>query len=362
VKNSRTEQPIKPSRSMRSLSVRIIGAIVIIIPLSFAIALPLNPVNLGSTEDFAILAGSLVSNIPTSAITGDIGLSPATGGNITGFGGLEVTGIIYTVDASGPAGSVPAASMLTTAKGDLTIAYNDAAIRTPIPEGPFLNPGSGDIGGLTLVAGLYKFTSGVDVSITNSDVTLTGSPTDVWIFQIASTLTLGNGIHIILAGGAQAANIFWQVGTSATLGTTSVFKGTIMADQSISLNTGATVEGRLLASIGAVTIESSSVTVPGLQPSAVDAELLPDDFNLAQNFPNPFNPSTTISYQLPVSSQVTLTITDMLGKEVSVLVNDVQTAGAHQTVWDAQNFPSGTYIYRLEAGSHVSVKQLVLVK
>ncbi|MCF7922095.1 MAG: ice-binding family protein [Candidatus Marinimicrobia bacterium] len=355
----RTESSIS---SMRSLSVRIMGAIALILPLSVALAQPLAPVNLGSTADFAILAGSLVSNIPTSAVTGNIGLSPATGGNITGFGGLEVTGIIYTVDAAGPAGSVAAASMLTTAQGDITIAYNDAAGRMPVPAGTFLNPGSGDIGGLTLVAGLYKFTSGVLVSITGSDVTLSGSETDVWIFQIATTLTVGNGIHVILAGGAQAANVFWQVGTSATLGTTSVFKGTIIADQSISLETGATVEGRLLASIGAVTIASSSVTVPGLQPSAVDAELLPDDFNLAQNFPNPFNPSTTISYQLPVNSHVSLTITDMMGREVSVLVNDMQTAGHHQIVWDAQNFPSGTYIYRLEAGSHVSVKQLVLVK
>ena len=213
---------------------------------AIAVSQTQTPVNLGSTANFAVLAGSLVSNIPTSAVTGDIGLSPAAGSGITGFGVAEVTGKIYTVDATGPVGSTIAAALLTAAKGDLTIAYNNAAGRTPIPTGTFLNPGSGNIGGLSLVPGLYKFTSGA--SITGSDVTLTGSATDVWIFQIAAALNVGTGIKVILAGGAKAANIFWQVGTSATLGTTSVFKGTIMADQSISLGTGASLEGRALAS------------------------------------------------------------------------------------------------------------------
>jgi hypothetical protein len=224
------------------------------------------PVDLRSTANFAVLAGSLISNIPTSAITGDIGLSPAAGAGMTGLGLLEVAGTIFAVDATYPTTNVAVIdpTRLTAAKGDLTIAYNDAAGRTPVPTGPFLNPGAGDIGGLTLVPGLYKFTSGVLVSITGSDVTLTGSATDVWIFQIASTLTVDDGIKVILAGGAQAANIFWQVGTSATLGTTSVFKGTIMADQSISLKTGAVVEGRLLARIGAVTLAGNTITKPAL--------------------------------------------------------------------------------------------------
>ncbi len=207
-----------------------------------------------------MLAGSLISNVPGSAITGDVALSPAAGSMITGFGANEITGTVYTVDQTGPAGSVAAASELTTAKGDLTIAYNDAAGRTPVPEGPFLDPGAGDIGGMTLEPGLYKFTSAL--SVTGSDVTLAGGANDVWIFQIASGLNVGNGIKVILAGGAQAANIFWQVGTSATLGTTSAFKGTILADQSITLKTGASLDGRALASIAAVTLASSTVTLP----------------------------------------------------------------------------------------------------
>jgi hypothetical protein len=230
----------------------------------------------------------------------------------------------------------------------------------PVPTDDFLNPGTGNIAGLTLVPGLYKFTSGL--GITGSDVTLSGSETDVWIFQIATDLVVANGVQVILAGGAQAANIFWQVGTSATLGTSCVFQGTILADQSISLGTGATLNGRALASIAAVTIASSSITVPELLPTAVDDELLPDGFNLSQNYPNPFNPSTTISYQLPVSSQVTLTITDMLGRELAVLVKDVQSAGSHQIEWDARNYSSGAYIYRLQADNFVAVKQMVLVK
>jgi hypothetical protein len=155
--------------------------------------------------------------------------------------------------------------MLTRAQGDLTTAYNDAAGRTPVPTGPFLNPGSGDMSGLNLSPGLYKFTSGA--SISGSDLTLTGTASDVWIFQIASTLTVGNGIHVVLAGGAQASNIFWQVGTSAALGTTTIFQGTILAHDSITFATGATLDGRALAHTAAVTLESTTITIPNLLPA-----------------------------------------------------------------------------------------------
>ncbi len=175
-----------------------------------------------------------------------------------------MNGIIYKVDASGSAGAnvIVNAGLLTTAKGDLTTAYNAARDRVPVPTGPFLNPGAGNIGGLNLVPGLYKFTSGA--SIAGSDVTLTGGPDDVWIFQIATDLIVEAGVNraVILAGGAQARNVFWQVGTSATLGTYSSFKGTILADQSITLDVGSTMEGRALAFAGQVAFAGTGGNLP----------------------------------------------------------------------------------------------------
>jgi hypothetical protein len=142
----------------------------------------------------------------------------------------------------------------------LTIAYNDAAGRTPVPTGDFLNPQYGNIGGLNLSPGLYKFT--VPALIRGADVTLTGGPDDVWIFQCAQDLQVGSGIKVILAGGARAGNIFWQVGTSAVLGTFSVFKGTIMAAQAITMNTSSTIEGRALAFTAGVTFNGTSGSLP----------------------------------------------------------------------------------------------------
>jgi hypothetical protein len=144
-----------------------------------------------------------------------------------------------------------------TAMTDLTTAYNDAAGRTVAPVTL-----AGNLGGLTLPPGLYKSTS--SLSISSGDLTLDaqGDANAVFIFQMASTLTTTSGRAVILSGGAKASNVFWQVGSSATLGTTSVFKGTIMADQSITLNTGASLNGRALARIGAVTLAGTSVVLP----------------------------------------------------------------------------------------------------
>lgn len=282
------------------------------------------PVNLGSASHFVVLAGSLVSNIPGSKITGDIGLSPASGSQITGFGLLEVTGNIYTVDATGPAGSVIAASELTTAKGDLTIAYNDAAGRMPVPVGPFLNPGAGNIGGMTLIPGLYKFKS--TASITGSNLTLTGNATDVWIFQIASDLNVGNGIQVILTGGAKASNIFWQVGTSATLGTTSAFKGTIIADQSISLNTGAVLDGRAFASIAAVTLASNRITIPTANPTPINNAITNNNV-MMQNYAIRENSTSNLIFFAPSSGKLTLTVMNTSGQQVLTLFDGITVMG-----------------------------------
>ena len=231
----------------------------------------LAPVNLRSTASFAILAGAGITTTGGGIVTGNVGASPITGAAIH-LTQAQVNGTIYAVDNAGPAGSVMDPVMLTAAKGDLTIAYNDAAGRTPVPTGSYLNPGltpgAGNIGGMNLAPGLYKFTT--TAYVTGSDVTLTGGADDVWIFQCAQDLQVGSGIQVILAGGAQAKNIFWQVGTSAVLDTSSVFKGTIIADQAITMKTSSTMEGRALAFSAGVTFNGVGMGVPAGPEIAVE--------------------------------------------------------------------------------------------
>jgi hypothetical protein len=151
------------------------------------------------------------------------------------------------------AGNVTAADAIA----NLTIAYNDAAGRTLCPVSV-----AGNLGGMTLTPGLYKSTSSLEISSGDLTLDAQGDANAVFIFQIATTLDVSAGLRVNLTGGARASNIFWQVGTSATLGTNSVFVGTIMADQSITLNTGATLEGRALARIAAVALDTCTITKP----------------------------------------------------------------------------------------------------
>jgi hypothetical protein len=218
-------------------------------------------VDLMSAGDYVLLAGSGISNVPTSDITGDIGLSPAAATFLTGFDlVLETEGASAT--SSQVSGSlfasnytVPTPTNLTTAKGDLTTAYNDAAGRTSTDMVLL----AGNIGGLTLTPGLYKSSGALEISSGDLTFDANGKSDAVFIIQIASTLTTTSGRKVILSGKASAQNIFWQVGTSATIGTTSEFKGIILADQSISLNSGASVDGRLLARIGEITLAGNTI-------------------------------------------------------------------------------------------------------
>ena len=190
--------------------------------------------------NFDVLAGSTVTNTGSTTVSGDVGVSPGTA--ITGFPPGLASGAIHSADS--------AAAQAQTA---LTAGYVDAAGRaggTPV---------AGDLVGQTLTAGVYTSTSSLAESGTLT-LDAQGNPNAVFIFQIASTLTTGSGSHIVLANGAKACNVFWQVGSSATLGTNSVFKGNILALASITITTGVNMEGRALARNGAVTLDTDVIT------------------------------------------------------------------------------------------------------
>lgn len=256
-KNSMTTQ--NTNHSYQTPSMKLSGlAVALAILASFATAnieAAQQTVDLRSISRFAVLAGSGITSVPTSDIRGDVGVSPSARSTIAGLTPVEVTGSIFAADDPGAT-----AAMLTAAKGDLTTAYNDAAGRT---LAPVLVPNA-DLGGRTLAAGLYKSTGTLNIT---GDLILDGQgdANAVFIFQVASTLNTAPGSKVLLIGNATAANVFWQVGTSASLATTTQFKGTIMADQSVSLATGARLDGRALARIGAVTLDANRIISPGLQ-------------------------------------------------------------------------------------------------
>ena len=202
------------------------------------------PVVLGSAANFVILAGSTVTNTGPTMVTGDLGLSP--GSSVTGFPPGTVVGTQHVMD--------PIAAQ---AQLDLTTAFNDAAGRTV-----GVIAVAGNLGGLTLAPGLYKSTS--SLAISSGDLTLDGQgdPNARWVFQMGTTLVTTVGRQVILIGGAKASNIVWQVGSSATIGMNSVFSGNILADQSITLVSGATLDGRALTRVGAVTMDTNTVALP----------------------------------------------------------------------------------------------------
>ena len=215
----------------------------------------LTVVDLGVAGDFVILSKTGITDVYKSTVTGDVGTSPITGAALL-LTCAEVAGTIYTVDAAGPLPCrVTNATRLTTAIGDMQTAYTDAAGR-PTPD--FLNLGAGNIGGKTLTPGLYKWTSAL---IITTDITISGGPDDVWIFQVSGTLIMSSAVRIKLAGGAQARNIFWQTTGAVTLGTTSHFEGIILGQTGINLKTGASITGRMLAQT-AVTLQMNAVTQP----------------------------------------------------------------------------------------------------
>ncbi|MDP2687083.1 MAG: ice-binding family protein, partial [Aequorivita sp.] len=240
-------------------SLGMILMVVLMIP-AIAVSQSPAPVNLGTAGNYVVLAKSGISTTGTTSIVGDIGVSPIDHTAITGFGLILdssgqfstsslVEGRIYAADYAPPTPTI-----LTTAVSNMEAAYTDAAGR----PADYTELYAGDLTGQTLTSGVYKW--GTDVLISAGGVTISGSPTDVWIFQIAGNLTVANTAIVSLSGGAEASNIFWQVAGETTLGTTSDFSGIILCQTLIALQTGAAFDGRALSQT-AVTLDGNNIVV-----------------------------------------------------------------------------------------------------
>lgn len=217
------------------------------------------PIHLGGADSYGVLGASAVTNTGPTVVSGDVGVSPQS--SVTGFdgppGGLIVDGTLHQTDAHA-----------AQAQNDTATAYDVAASLTPTSSG------IAELNGLSLSPGVYS--GGALVLSDNGALVLAGDAESVWVFQAASTLTIGSATSIIITGGASACNVFWQVGSSATLGISAQFQGTVLADQSITATTGATVTGRLLARTGAVTMDTNSVSAPrSCPPSGTPVDTTP---------------------------------------------------------------------------------------
>lgn len=223
-------------------------------------------VDLGSAGNYAILAKTGVSTVPSSAVTGNVGLSPAARIGLTGwsligeptdtsFTSAQVAapGKLYAADNVGGTTSVD----LTAAVGSMETAYTDAAGRTATSAAT-TNVGAGTLTTLTLTPGVYEWGSAVNIP---TDLTLTGSATDVWIFKVAGTLTMAAAKNVVLAGGAQARNIFWQVSGAVTIGANTHFEGIILGQTGITFGNLASINGRLLSQT-AVVLDATTVVAP----------------------------------------------------------------------------------------------------
>jgi len=324
-------------------------------------------VNLGTSENYVILAKTGVSTTGTTAIVGNIGVSPAAATYITGFDLIMdpsgtystsslVTGKVYASDYTPP---TPA--NLTTAISNMETAYTDAAGR---PDPDFTELYAGDLTGQTLIPGLYKWSTGVLISA--AGVTISGNPDDVWIFQISGNLTIANGAIITLNGGAQPQNIFWQVAGLTSIGTTAQFKGIILCQTLISLNTNASLNGRLLAQ-SASTSDGNNVVEP-ISYSIFDPHAGTENF-LISNYPNPFNLRTTIFFNVTreINEITEIEIYNLKGQKVESFRFDQLSIGQHSVVWngtDGMGKPvtPGIYFYKIKTGSFEQTRKMILMK
>ncbi|OEU18181.1 hypothetical protein FRACYDRAFT_217733 [Fragilariopsis cylindrus CCMP1102] len=260
---------------MMNLNLFLISAAAMVSVASASTALPPSPpaVNLGTAEDFVILAKAGVTNVPGGAITGDIGVSPIAASAMTGFDlvmdssnefstSTEITGKAYAPDYMSPTGT-----KLTTAVSDMLTAYNDAAAR-PVTGGPFgnslsgetyTNLGAGEIGGLTLTRGVYTYD--INVSITSGKVTFHGGADDVFIIKTSKSVLQAANTEVVLTGGAQAKNIFWSVAQEVNVGAGAHMEGILLVKTAVKFITGSSFVGRVLSAT-AVTLQSAAITAP----------------------------------------------------------------------------------------------------
>jgi hypothetical protein len=308
------------------------------------------PVNLGQAGNYTILAKSGISTTGATHIVGDLGLSPAKTSFFTGFGQAlapsgqystaptYVSGRLFAADNTPPTPSV-----LTTSVSNMQAAYTDAAGR-PVSLGDLDVGAAGEIGGLNLTTGVYKWTTPVTIQ---SDLTLTGNSTDVWIFQIPGTLDLGSaslgGIHILLSGGAQAKNVFWQVAGDTTIHTTCVFNGNILDQTMVAMDSGAVLNGKALAQTAvtliADTLTSSSAGVGGANNVGAAQAIL---------FPSPARGgSVTVAYGMFAAGNATVLVWNDRGDLVAK-VEQPQLAGPQVTVVQVGAFAPGVYLYRVD--------------
>lgn len=305
------------------------------------------PVDLGTSGNFMILAKSGISTTGTTSIVGDIGVSPIGNTAITGFGLILdssgefstsslVDGKVYAADYASPTPTI-----MTTAVSDMETAYTVAAGRTP----DFTELYTGDLTGQTLTTGVYKWSTNVLISA--GGVTISGSPTDIWIFQIAQNLTVTNTAIINLIGGALASNIFWQVAGQVTLGTTSDFSGIILCQTQIVMQTGADFKGKALAQT-AVTLDSNGIVL-GINESPLDNGLV--------LYPNPANNSVNLVNKTNISLNKIM-IFDISGKLVNQ--TDIRTMQVEKTIY-ISSLVAGFYVVKI-MGDHTSTVKRLIIK
>ena len=306
-------------------------------------------VNLGTSGNFVILAKTGISNTGATSIVGDIGVSPNNATSMTGFGLIAdasnqfatsslITGKVYAANYAPP---TPA--KMTAAVSDMETAYTDAAGRAP----NFTELYTGDLTGQTLTTGVYKWSTGVLISA--GGFTISGSPTDVFIFEIAQNLTIANGATITLIGGAKSSNIFWQVAGQASLGTSSSFRGIILCQTMINIQTGAAFDGRALAQT-AVTLDGNSInnnSTLGLADLSLE--------NGITMYPNPAQNTVTIKNSNNVKLDQ-LAIYDVYGRLINTIdLRDMQ----QEKIINVSDLTPGIYMLHLQSNGVRTTKRLI---